>query len=867
MELRHIMFDTKENSKLEAVILIKDDAFKERSLRQYYVKALEKYGVPAYKLFAVNLPYTANNKAPATHCREYISVLLPELDRLGITTIYVADANYFKQLVKVKRINDAYGYILPCTVAGYEHINCIYGCNYQALMYNEQLQEKLDLSIETLSKAVSGDTDTELGEGIIHSALYPKTNEEIREALELLKTKKELYLDIETFSLRIEKAGIGTIAFSWDKHNGVAFPVDYTTTAEESLERRKMLREFFDSYQGTAFWLFHGMFDLKILIFNLWMKDHTDFAGMRKGIQHFEYIIDDAQYVAFLNLNSTQKIAQDLKTLSYSYTGAYAEDVTDITQVPLDDLLVYNLKDCLGTAYVRETYWQGVLDTDQLSYYKDILMASVPFAMEMEMMGLPLCTDRLEEATKQITSRYHLAVSLLRASSAVRKTMHIVAVKNWEDANSKLKTKVHPLSKFVKPFNPNSDPQLAILLFEVLGLPVLSRTPTQAPSTSVKVIKRLLGMTTDSESKNILEQLVTISETKTIINTFLPAFENYKFKRVGSNEEFNGTYWLNGSIKLTGTQSGRMSSVEPNMTNLPSGSTYGHLVKSCFVAPKGWLFAGPDFSSLEDRINAIRTKDPNKIKIYTDGYDGHCLRAYAYFGDQMPEITGDTVDQINSIEIKYPALRQRSKAPTFALNYGGTHVTLVSDVGLSRDQAHEIEARYHELYKVSDEYTQYVISKASANGYITLAFGLRLRTPVLGRVPYGPRMPYKAIEEGRSAYNADSQSWGLLTNRAVIELRQRLLKAPEHIQNSILILNAIHDASYYLVRDDLEIIKWLNDNLIECMQWQESPEIASEDVLMEAELDFGYNWAEMVTLKNNASLDEIREVRNKLDAA
>lgn len=867
MDIRHIMFDTKENSKLEAVILIKDDAFKERSLRQYYIKALEKYGVTASKIFAVNLPYTENNKAPASHCREYLAKLLPELDRLGITTLYVADANYFKQLVKVKTLNDVYGYVLPCTVAGYEHINCIYGCNYQALMYNEQLQEKLDLSIETLSQAISGDTDTVLGSDIIHSALYPKTNEEIREVLEMLKTKKELYLDIETFSLRIEKAGIGTIGFSWDKHNGVAFPVDYTTTPEDSAIRRKMLRDFFDSYNGTSFWLFHGMFDLKILIFNLWMKDSTDFVGMRQGIQHFENKIEDSQYVAFLNLNSTQKIAQDLKTLAYSYTGAYAEDVTDITQVPLDDLLVYNLKDCLATAYVRETYWKGVVETDQLGYYRDILMASVPFAMEMEMMGLPLCLERLAEATKQITSKYHSAVSLLRASSAVRKTMHKVALKNWEDANSKLKTKVHPLSKFVKPFNPNSDPQLAILLFEVLGLPVLSRTPSKAPSTSNKVIKRLMSMATEPEALNILEQLITISETKTIINTFLPAFESYKFRREGDNKEFDGTYWLNGSIKLTGTQSGRMSSVEPNMTNLPSGSTYGQLVKSCFVAPKGWLFAGPDFSSLEDRINAIRTNDHNKIKIYTDGYDGHCLRAYAYFGDQMEDIKDDSVEEINSIEVKYPDLRQRSKAPTFALNYGGTYVTLVSDVGLPVEQAHEIEARYHELYKASDEYTQYVISKASANGYITLAFGLRLRTPVLGRVPYGPRMPYKAIEEGRSAYNADSQSWGLLTNRAVIELRQRLLKAPEYIQNSILILNAIHDASYYLVRDDLEVIKWLNDNLIECMQWQESPEIASKDVLMEAELDFGYNWADMVTLKNNASLEEIREVRNKLDEA
>lgn len=64
----------------------------------------------------------------------------------------------------------------------------------------------------------------------------------------------------------------------------------------------------------------------------------------------------------------------------------------------------------------------------------------------------------------------------------------------------------------------------------------------------------------------------------------------------------------------------------------------GKLIKSCIQAPKGWLFSGLDFASLEDRISALTTKDPEKLKVYTDGFDGHCLRAYAYFGDQMSKV-------------------------------------------------------------------------------------------------------------------------------------------------------------------------------------------------------------------------------------
>lgn len=76
-----------------------------------------------------------------------------------------------------------------------------------------------------------------------------------------------------------------------------------------------------------------------------------------------------------------------------------------------------------------------------------------------------------------------------------------------------------------------------------------------------------------------------------------------------------------------------------NLQNLPASSRYAKWIKSCFKAPPGWLFLGLDFASLEDRISALTTKDPNKLRVYTDGFDGHSLRAAAYWPDKMPEIT------------------------------------------------------------------------------------------------------------------------------------------------------------------------------------------------------------------------------------
>jgi DNA polymerase I-like protein with 3'-5' exonuclease and polymerase domains len=92
------------------------------------------------------------------------------------------------------------------------------------------------------------------------------------------------------------------------------------------------------------------------------------------------------------------------------------------------------------------------------------------------------------------------------------------------------------------------------------------------------------------------------------------------------------------------------------MQNIPAGSEYGKTIKECFVAPLGWIFAGADYSSLEDYISALTTKDPNKLVIYQQGLDSHAFRAISYFGDQMPDISlarGRRVFQINQDGICY----------------------------------------------------------------------------------------------------------------------------------------------------------------------------------------------------------------------
>lgn len=293
------------------------------------------------------------------------------------------------------------------------------------------------------------------------------------------------------------------------------------------------------------------------------------------------------------------------------------------------------------------------------------------------------------------------------------------------------------------------------------------------------------------------------------------------------------------------------------MQNIPAGSRFAKLIKSIFMAPDGWLFCGADFNSLEDMISALTTKDPMKLKVYTDGFDGHCLRAAYYFGDQMTGIVLSDPISVNEIANRYPVLRQESKAPTFLLTYGGTYHGMMKNLGWAQDKSQKIEANYHMLYKVSDEYIATRIKQACTDGYVDVAFGLRVRTPLLKQVMYGSTtMPNEAQGESRTAGNAMGQSYGLLNNRAAVEFWQRVWASP--YKYSILPVALIHDAIYPLIKDDSKILTWANSNLIDCMRWQKLPDIQHPTVKLGAALDvFWPTWANAIGLPNDGSEAEV----------
>lgn len=217
------------------------------------------------------------------------------------------------------------------------------------------------------------------------------------------------------------------------------------------------------------------------------------------------------------------------------------------------------------------------------------------------------------------------------------------------------------------------------------------------------------------------------------------------------------------------------------------------------------------------------------------------------------------VSMINSLKHKESELRQKSKAPTFALTYGGTYHTLMKNCGFSEEEAKSIEANYHELYKESDEWIKKKLDECCELGYTTVAFGLRIRTPLLGKSLLNNKATAKESEdEARSVGNAISgQSYGLLNNRAAIAFMQKVWESD--YKYDIMPVSLIHDAIYLMVKDDVRIIEWVNRNLIEEMQWQELEEIKHPEVHLGSELSlFWPSWADEITLGNNSTIDEIK---------
>lgn len=881
--MRHLTFTGQTESRYPICLLVPH--INRDEIRKEYIDAAQ---LPPDYFMALDLHQAVDKKkTPMTEIKQYIEEeLVPVFNDIGAQYLLVADGDYFKALTKTAKVEVHLGYVMDCAYGPWK---VVYVPNYQQIFYDpEKTRAKIAQGMKALTNHMQGGY-ADPGTDILKFACYPKTVVDISDALEMLLNKDcPLAIDIETFSLKHHTAGIGTISFAWSKHEGIAFPVDLVEipgayqapfgTNQKNIPVRKLLRSFFERLFTKQ--VYHNIgFDAYVLIYQLFMTDILDYDGLHKGMSILLRNWDDTKLITYLATNSCAGNKLGLKDQSQEFAGNYAQsEIHDITRIPMDDLLKYNLIDACSTWYVHEKHWDTLVADQQMDIYQNLFKPAMHDIIQMQLTGMPLNMDRVLEVKHILQEIENQATSRIHGSPIIQRFVHRLQEKHVEKRNAELKKKQISMlddETLAITFNPNSAPQLQDLLYAFLGLPVIAETDSKLPATDGDTLNDLKNHTTDAKILGFLDALIDYKAVNKLLTSFIPAFEN-------AAQGPDGWHYLFGNFNLGGTLSGRLSSSDPNLQNLPANVTMalaqeiidqfgdelapyikkgklglGKLIKSCFEAPPGWLFCGLDFSSLEDRISALTTKDPNKLKVYTDGYDGHCLRAFSYFEESMPDIDGSSVESINSIEQKYPALRQDSKAPTFALTYQGTVNTLVNKSGFPREVAQKIFDRYHELYAVSSAWVDAKLEQASKDGYVTAAFGLRVRTPLLKQVVRGTRKtPYAATAEGRSAGNALGQSWCLLNTRAGIEFNSEVRQSK--FRNDIRPSAQIHDAQYFLIRDDIDAVIFTNKRLVHAVQWQDHPDIAHDEVKIGGELSIFYpTWAEEYVIPNDATEEQI----------
>ncbi|UPR35841.1 DNA polymerase I [Vibrio cyclitrophicus] len=348
-------------------------------------------------------------------------------------------------------------------------------------------------------------------------------------------------------------------------------------------------------------------------------------------------------------------------------------------------------------------------------------------------------------------------------------------------------------------FNMNSPKQLQAILFEKMGLPVIKKTPSGAPSTNEEVLQELA---LDYPLPKLIIEYRGLAKLKSTYTDKLPKMINAETGRVHT------------SYHQAVTATGRLSSTDPNLQNIPIRNEEGRRIRQAFVAQHGWKILAVDYSQIELRIMAHLSGDKALLEAFQQGKDIHAATA--------AEIIGVAIDQVTTEQ------RRRAKAVNFGLIYGMSAFGLAKQLGIPRGEAQHYMDTYFERYPGVMQYMEDTRSAASEQGFVETIYGRRLHLP---EIQSRNGMRRKAAE--RAAINAPMQG------TAADIIKKAMLLVDEWIQaegdGRVKLLMQVHDELVFEVEESA-----LAEIESKVQQLMESA--AELEVPLVAEAGHGDNW-------------------------
>lgn len=434
----------------------------------------------------------------------------------------------------------------------------------------------------------------------------------------------------------------------------------------------------------------------------------------------------------------------DLDTLSLKYLGRKSMSYEDVAgkgakQVGFDELAVekaaYYAAESADVTLQLHHKLYALMDESLRKVFRDIEMPLLTVLGDMERLGVLIDPVKLKVHGDRLKER----------------------IKSLED---------EALQLVGKPFNLNSPKQLQEILFDDQKLPVIAKTPTGQPSTAESVLQELAF---DYRLPAVILEYRGLTK---LVSTYIDALP----RKINSN-----TNRVHTSYNQAVAATGRLSSSEPNLQNIPIRSEEGRLIRTAFIAPPGSVILAADYSQIELRIMAHLSQDDNLLKAFAMGWDIHTATASEIFQTPLEEVSSEQ--------------RRRAKAVNFGLIYGMSSFGLAKQIGVERHDAQYYIDTYFARYPKVLEYMDRTKRQAHEVGYVETLFGRRLYLPEINA---RNMMRQKAAE--RMAINAPMQGTAAdIIKKAMLAIAQWQDSQSKPAARMIM---QVHDELVFEVLDD-----------------------------------------------------------------